>query len=296
VPPDGTRWEPVIGLEIHVQLKTRTKMFCRCENVWGAEPNTRTCPVCLAHPGTLPVLNKKAIEWTVKLGVALDCEIASHALFHRKNYFYPDLPKGYQISQYDIPLCAGGRFVVPGPDGDRVIGIVRAHLEEDAAKTIHVGGTGGRIAGAEQYPAVNAGFDGFAINYGTGGIGAEVYANRIGVGPMGGCVDCKFEEFFLSAWSVGDPAMPVMVNIHKLDPEHPQDERVDELPFGTRGGIAVRSEFPVDGTYVVMLTAKGQAYDRRQGEEAGADLYMTKPFDPDELLVRAREVLGLEAA
>jgi aspartyl-tRNA(Asn)/glutamyl-tRNA(Gln) amidotransferase subunit B len=142
-------WEPVIGLEIHVQLKTRTKMFCRCENVWGEPENTRTCSVCLAFPGTLPVPNKKAIEWTVKLGVALDCEIASRALFHRKNYFYPDLPKGYQISQYDIPLCAGGKFVLPGPDGDRVIGIVRAHLEEDAAKTIHVGGAGGRIAGAE---------------------------------------------------------------------------------------------------------------------------------------------------
>ena len=142
-------WEPVVGLEIHVQLKTRTKMFCGCENVWGDSENTRTCPVCLAHPGTLPVPNRKAIEWTVKLGVALGCEIASRALFHRKNYFYPDLPKGYQISQYDIPLCAGGKFVVPGPDGDREIGIVRAHLEEDAAKTIHVGGTGGRIAGAE---------------------------------------------------------------------------------------------------------------------------------------------------
>jgi aspartyl-tRNA(Asn)/glutamyl-tRNA(Gln) amidotransferase subunit B len=142
-------WEPVIGLEIHVQLKTRTKMFCRCENVWGEPENTRTCPVCLAHPGSLPVPNKKAIEWTVKLGVALGCEITSHALFHRKNYFYPDLPKGYQISQYDIPLCAGGKFVVPGPDGDREIGIVRAHLEEDAAKTIHVGGAAGRIAGAE---------------------------------------------------------------------------------------------------------------------------------------------------
>jgi len=142
-------WEAVIGLEIHVQLKTRTKMFCRCENVWGEPENTRTCPVCLAHPGTLPVPNRKAVEWTVKLGVALGCEIASRALFHRKNYFYPDLPKGYQISQYDIPLCAGGKFVVPGPEGDREIGIVRAHLEEDAAKTIHVGGTGGRIAGAE---------------------------------------------------------------------------------------------------------------------------------------------------
>jgi aspartyl-tRNA(Asn)/glutamyl-tRNA(Gln) amidotransferase subunit B len=142
-------WEAVIGLEIHVQLKTRTKMFCRCENVWGEEPNTRTCPVCLAHPGALPVPNEDAIAWTIKLGHALGCEIAGRALFHRKNYFYPDLPKGYQISQYDRPLCSEGRFVVPGPDGDREIGIVRAHLEEDAAKTIHLGGAGGRIAGAE---------------------------------------------------------------------------------------------------------------------------------------------------
>jgi aspartyl-tRNA(Asn)/glutamyl-tRNA(Gln) amidotransferase subunit B len=142
-------WEAVIGLEIHVQLKTRTKMFCRCENVWGEEPNTRTCPVCLAHPGTLPVPNRTAIEWAIKLGLALDCEIAERSLFHRKNYFYPDLPKGYQISQYDIPLASEGRFVVPGPEGDRSIGIVRAHLEEDAAKTIHVGGAAGRIHGAE---------------------------------------------------------------------------------------------------------------------------------------------------
>ncbi len=142
-------WEPVIGLEIHVQLKTRTKMFCRCANVWGEEPNTRTCPVCLAHPGVLPVPNRRAIEWTVRLGLALGCEVAARAVFARKNYFYPDLPKGYQISQYEQPLCGRGRFVVPGPAGDHEIGIVRAHLEEDAAKTIHVGGAAGRIHGAE---------------------------------------------------------------------------------------------------------------------------------------------------
>jgi len=141
-------WEPVVGLEIHVQLKTRTKMFCRCENGFGADPNTRTCPVCLAHPGALPVPNERAVEWTVKLGLALGCRIADRAVFHRKNYFYPDLPKGYQISQYDEPLCLDGAFVVPGPDGDSEIGIVRAHLEEDAAKTIHVGGATGRIVGA----------------------------------------------------------------------------------------------------------------------------------------------------
>jgi aspartyl-tRNA(Asn)/glutamyl-tRNA(Gln) amidotransferase subunit B len=140
-------WEAVIGLEIHVHLKTQSKMFCRCAVGALDDPNTRTCPVCLAHPGTLPVPNRQAIEWTIKLGLALDCEIAEHAVFHRKNYFYPDNPKGYQISQYDEPLCFGGRLRLPGPDGAE-IGITRAHLEEDAAKTLHVGGAEGRIHGA----------------------------------------------------------------------------------------------------------------------------------------------------
>src|SRR5918995_3243989 len=143
-----TDWEAVVGLEIHVHLKTRTKMFCRCELAYGEEANSHTCPVCLAHPGALPVPNAKAIEYTIKLGHALGCEIAEHALFHRKNYFYPDNPKGYQISQYDIPLCGRGTFVVPGADGDKTVGITRAHLEEDAAKTVHVGGASGRIGGA----------------------------------------------------------------------------------------------------------------------------------------------------
>src|SRR6184192_566085 len=142
-------WEPVIGLEIHVHLKTRTKMFCRCPVAYFDPPNTHTCPVCLALPGSLPVPNRKAVEWTILLGLALGCEVAPHAIFHRKNYFYPDNPKGYQVSQYDEPLCVDGRVVVPGPDGDSEVGIIRAHLEEDAAKTVHVGGAEGRIHGAE---------------------------------------------------------------------------------------------------------------------------------------------------
>jgi aspartyl-tRNA(Asn)/glutamyl-tRNA(Gln) amidotransferase subunit B len=142
------QWEAVIGLEIHVHLKTRTKMFCRCAVGALDDPNTRTCPICLAHPGTLPVPNKLAIEWTMRLGLALGCEIAERATFHRKNYFYPDNPKGYQISQYDEPLCVDGRVRLPGPDGAAEIGITRAHLEEDAAKTLHVGGAEGRIHGA----------------------------------------------------------------------------------------------------------------------------------------------------
>jgi aspartyl-tRNA(Asn)/glutamyl-tRNA(Gln) amidotransferase subunit B len=141
-------WEPVIGLEVHIHLKTRSKMFCRCAVSYGDEPNAHTCPVCLAHPGSLPVPNGQAIEWTIKLGHALGCRIADHAIFHRKNYFYPDNPKGYQISQYDEPLCVDGTVVLPEPDGDAEIGIVRAHLEEDAAKNVHVGGAGGRIHGA----------------------------------------------------------------------------------------------------------------------------------------------------
>ena len=145
----AAEWELVVGLEVHVHLKTRTKMFCRCELEYGAAENTHTCPVCLAHPGALPVPNARAIELTILLGLALDCEIAERAVFARKNYFYPDLPKGYQISQYEAPLCGPGRFLLPTEDGDREIGIVRAHLEEDAAKTVHAGGATGRSVGAD---------------------------------------------------------------------------------------------------------------------------------------------------
>jgi aspartyl-tRNA(Asn)/glutamyl-tRNA(Gln) amidotransferase subunit B len=135
-----TTWEPVIGLEIHVQLGTETKMFCSCGLSFGEPPNTRTCPVCLGLPGTLPVVNEKAIHYGLMMGLAFGCEIAPRSIFHRKNYFYPDLPKGYQISQYDIPLCAGGSL------GD--VRLHRIHLEEDAAKLIHVGESG-RIHGSD---------------------------------------------------------------------------------------------------------------------------------------------------
>jgi len=133
-------YEPVIGLEIHVQLSTRTKMFCGCELSFGEEPNTRTCPICLGLPGTLPVTNAEAVHFGLMIGMALGCEPAQRSIFHRKNYFYPDLPKGYQVSQYDIPLARDGRL------GD--IRIHRVHLEEDAAKLVHAGASG-RIHGAE---------------------------------------------------------------------------------------------------------------------------------------------------
>jgi aspartyl-tRNA(Asn)/glutamyl-tRNA(Gln) amidotransferase subunit B len=138
--PQARAYELVVGLETHVQLKTRTKMFCGCALSFGEEPNTRTCPVCLGHPGTLPVANAEAVHFALMIAMAFECEIAPRSIFHRKNYFYPDLPKGYQISQYDIPLARNGRL------GD--VRIHRVHLEEDAAKLVHAGASG-RIHGAE---------------------------------------------------------------------------------------------------------------------------------------------------
>jgi aspartyl-tRNA(Asn)/glutamyl-tRNA(Gln) amidotransferase subunit B len=134
------KYEPVIGLEIHVQLDTCTKMFCGCELSFGEPPNTRTCPICLGLPGTLPVVNAQAVHYGLMMGLALGCEIAPRSIFHRKNYFYPDQAKNYQISQYDIPLCSGGRL------GD--VRLHRIHLEEDAAKLVHIGESG-RIHGSD---------------------------------------------------------------------------------------------------------------------------------------------------
>jgi len=143
-------YEPVIGLETHVELGTRTKMFCGCPTTFGAEPNTQICPVCLGLPGSLPVANKAAIEATIRIGLALNCTIASWCRFARKNYFYPDMPKNFQISQYDEPLCIDGWLDI-NLEGETVrVGIERVHLEEDTGKTLHVGGATGRIHGATE--------------------------------------------------------------------------------------------------------------------------------------------------
>jgi len=137
-----------IGLEIHVELATRTKMFCGCPVAFGGDPNTRVCQVCLGHPGALPVPNGQAVANAAKIGMALGCTVARRSIFHRKNYFYPDMPKNYQISQYDIPLCLGGSVDVASGGATARIGITRVHLEEDTGKSLHVGG-GGRIHGAD---------------------------------------------------------------------------------------------------------------------------------------------------
>lgn len=141
-------YETVIGLEIHTELLTNSKMFCGCEVAFGGEPNTRVCEVCLGHPGTLPVPNRKAIEYTIRIGLALNCQIAGFTQFHRKNYFYPDMPKDYQISQYDLPFCHDGWLDVEVEGETRRIGILRVHLEEDTGKLVHIGESG-RIHGAD---------------------------------------------------------------------------------------------------------------------------------------------------
>jgi aspartyl-tRNA(Asn)/glutamyl-tRNA(Gln) amidotransferase subunit B len=144
-----SRYDPVIGLETHVELGTATKMFCGCPTAFGAEPNTAVCPVCLGLPGSLPVTNAAAIEYTIRIGLALNCSIASWCRFARKNYFYPDMPKNFQISQYDEPLCTEGRLDVTVGDTVVRVGIERVHLEEDTGKSLHIGGATGRIHGAE---------------------------------------------------------------------------------------------------------------------------------------------------
>ena len=142
------RYETVIGIETHCELGTATKMFCACPTTFGAEPNTQVCPVCLGEPGSLPVANGRAVEFAARIGLALHCRIAERSQFHRKNYFYPDMPKNYQISQYDEPLCVGGWLDVDVEGELRRIGITRVHLEEDTGKSLHVGATG-RIHGAD---------------------------------------------------------------------------------------------------------------------------------------------------
>lgn len=144
----AVEYEAVIGLEIHVELATNSKMFCGCKVAFGGEPNTRTCPVCLGLPGSLPVINEKAIKSITKIGLAFNCEIAGFTQFHRKNYFYPDMPKNYQISQYDLPVCLKGHLDVEQDGEINRIGITRVHMEEDTGKLIHVGESG-RISGAE---------------------------------------------------------------------------------------------------------------------------------------------------
>jgi aspartyl-tRNA(Asn)/glutamyl-tRNA(Gln) amidotransferase subunit B len=205
-------YEMVIGLECHVELDTRTKMFCGCRNVFGAAPNTNVCPVCLGLPGSLPVPNKGAIASIVKIGLALNCEIAPHSVFHRKNYFYPDMPKNFQISQYDLPICVGGWLDVDLAGGStKRVGITRVHMEEDTGKTAHESATG-RIHEAEH---------------------ALIDYNRAGV-PL---VECVSEPDMRSPEEAGAYLRELRATLDALDVS---DVRMEEGSLRCDGNISIR--------------------------------------------------------
>ncbi|NTX61657.1 Asp-tRNA(Asn)/Glu-tRNA(Gln) amidotransferase subunit GatB [Myxococcus sp. CA051A] len=135
-------FQPVIGLEVHAQLLTQSKIFCGCSTAFGAEPNRNTCPVCLGMPGVLPVLNERVVDFAIRTGLALECRVNAKSVWSRKNYFYPDLPKGYQITQYDLPICEYGKLLIDTPQGEKLIRVRRIHMEEDAGKSVHDAGGG----------------------------------------------------------------------------------------------------------------------------------------------------------
>jgi aspartyl-tRNA(Asn)/glutamyl-tRNA(Gln) amidotransferase subunit B len=209
-----TDYEAVIGLECHVELSTETKMFCGCRNEFGAPPNTNVCPVCLGHPGSLPVPNREAIRRIITIGLAVGSEIAPHSLFHRKNYFYPDMPKNFQISQYDLPICVGGHLDVELPDGTTSrVGITRVHMEEDTGKTTHASSSG-RIHDADA---------------------ALVDFNRAGV-PL---VECVSEPDIRSPEEAGAYLRELRATLESLDVS---DVRMEEGSLRCDANVSLRPE------------------------------------------------------
>jgi len=293
-------YETVIGLECHIELSTDTKMFCGCRNAFGAPPNTNVCPVCLGLPGSLPVPNEKAIESIVRIGLALGSAIAPNSLFHRKNYFYPDMPKDFQISQYDLPVCVGGRLEIEVGGDRRSIGITRVHMEEDTGKTTHVGQSG-RIGHADY---------------------ALVDYNRAGV-PL---VECVSEPDMRSAEEARAYFTELRATLESLDVSDVRMEegslradanistrRVGETEFGTKVEIknlnSVRSleralryeeerqRKALDaGEWLVQETRhfdeeKGTTHTLRSKEEAFDYRYFPEPdlppLEPDEAWIEA---------
>ena len=230
-------FDPVMGLEVHVELNTATKMFCGCATAFGAEPNSQVCPVCLGLPGALPVLNETGLESAIRIGLALNCSIASWCLFARKNYFYPDMPKNFQTSQYDEPIAFGGHLDVELEDGTTFrVDIERAHMEEDTGKSLHVGGATGRIHGAE-YSLVDYNRAGIPLIEivtkpieGAGGRGPEIA--RAYVGALRdllralGVSDVRMEQ--------GSLRCDANVSLRPRAADAPEGPLQHAVPFGTR--------------------------------------------------------------
>jgi aspartyl-tRNA(Asn)/glutamyl-tRNA(Gln) amidotransferase subunit B len=296
-------WEVVIGLEVHCELKTHTKLFCGCRNAFGDEPNTNICPTCVGLPGSLPVLNRRAVELAMALGTALDCEIRP-STFHRKNYFYPDQAKDYQISQYDEPINVNGCLELP--DGTRV-GIVRAHLEEDTGKTVHAGSSG-RIHGADYS----------LVDYNRSGVPlveivsapdlrsseqARAYVTELrGVLVASGASDGKMEEGSMridanvSVRRRPDDALGTRCEIKNLNSVRSVGRAIDyevdrQAAILESGGQVVQEtrHWDEDGGRTVGLRSKEEAYDYR---------YFLEPdlvtLDPDRAWVAAAaDIVGL---
>jgi len=291
-------WEVVVGLEVHCELATATKLFCGCRNAFGDEPNTNVCPVCLGLPGSLPVLNRRAVELAVRLGLALGCEVRP-SIFHRKNYFYPDMPKDYQVSQYDEPLNVGGALELPG--GGRVR-IARAHLEEDTGKTSHAGASG-RIHGAQAA----------LVDYNRAGVPlleivsepdiasaaqARAYVNELReVIVSVGASDARMEEGSLridanvSVRPAGVPALGTRTEVKNLNSvrslgravEHEAARQAALLSAGDRVVQETR-HWDEDAGRTVALRSKEEAYDYRYFPEP--DLV---PLEPEAGWVAAVE-------
>ncbi len=309
-------WETVVGLEVHVELATATKLFCGCRNAFGSEPNTNVCPVCLGLPGSLPVLNRTAVEYAMRLGRALECRVEA-SIFARKNYFYPDMPKDYQVSQYELPINVDG--VLELPDGFRV-GIERAHMEEDTGKSTHVGG-GGRIHDAAHS----------LVDYNRAGVPlveivsrpdlrsaeqARAYANELrGILLATGVSDARMEEGSMrvdanvSVRREGDEALGTRAEVKNLNSirslgraiDHEARRQVDLLEAGDRVVQETR-HWNEDEGRTHSLRSKEEAFDYRYFPEP--DLVPLAP-DPDwvaridgdlPVLPAARRVALAEAA
>ena len=298
-----TTWETVIGLEVHCELGTATKLFCGCRNAFGDEPNTNVCPVCLGLPGSLPVLNRQAVELAMRIGAALHCSIEP-SIFHRKNYFYPDMPKDYQVSQYDRPINVGGWIDLPSAtSGYPRIGITRAHMEEDTGKTTHVGHSG-RIHGADYA----------LVDYNRAGVplveivsepdlrssdDAKAYVNELRAILVAiGASDARMEEGSLridanvSVRPVGAPALGTRAEIKNLNSvrslgravEYEVARQVDLLESGETVVQETR-HWDEDAGRTSSMRSKEEAYDYRYFPEP--DLVPLEPEHDWQAAVRA---------